>query len=37
MNKMWWHCIWVLALGYIIGYYFRTPGNATVGKLISSN
>lgn len=28
-----WHFVWVLVLGYIIGYYFRGVGNATVGKL----
>lgn len=28
-----WHFVWVLAIGYVLGYYFKTPGNLTVGKL----
>lgn len=31
----WWHLIWILAIGYLIGYYFRGIGNMTVGKLVS--
>lgn len=30
-------CIWGLIVGYLIGYYFRQPGNWTVGKLIASS
>jgi hypothetical protein len=37
MSNGWYHCIWVLVLGYIIGYYFRGLGNATVGKLYPSS
>lgn len=29
----WKHCIWVLILGYILGYYFPQIAKATVGKL----
>lgn len=32
-----WHWLWVLLLGYVIGYYFRMPGNMTVGKLVASS
>ena len=32
-----WHFFWVLALGYILGYYFRSPGNMTIGKLKASS
>ena len=35
MKNGWYHCIWILLLGYLIGYYFRSPGNLTVGKLYS--
>ena len=28
-----WHFIWILALGYALGYWFPTPGNMTIGKL----
>jgi hypothetical protein len=33
MSNTWMHCIGILLLGYIIGYYFRSPGNMTIGKL----
>jgi hypothetical protein len=32
-----WHFLWILALGYLIGYYFRGLGNATVAKLYPSS
>ena len=33
MSNGWYHFIWVVILGYLIGYYWRGLGNATVGKL----
>ena len=36
MKAFSWHWIWVLVLGYILGYYFRGVGNMTVGKLVPS-
>ena len=27
------HWIWVIIVGYLLGYYFRGLGNMTVGKL----
>ena len=35
MNK--WHCIGALLIGYLIAYYWRGLGNATVGKLMASS
>lgn len=32
-----WHFIGILLIGYLLGYYFRMPGNATVGKLYASS
>jgi hypothetical protein len=32
----WYHCIWILLLGYLIGYYWRGLGNATVARLMPS-
>ena len=29
-----WHLFLVLAVGYLIGYYWRSLGNATVAKVI---
>lgn len=29
-----WHVFLIIALGYILGYYFPALGQATVGKLI---
>ena len=29
-----WHCLLVLVLGYLIGYYWRGLGNATVARVI---
>lgn len=29
-----WHFVGVLIVGYLIGYYFRGIGNATVAKVI---
>jgi hypothetical protein len=29
-----WHWIWIIVLGYLIGYYWRGLGNMTVGKLV---
>jgi len=37
MDKMWWHCLWILLLGYLLGYYFRSAGNMTVGRLYPSS
>lgn len=31
-----WHWLWVLLIGYAIGYYFRSPGNMTIGRLVAS-
>lgn len=31
------HWIWVLIIGYLLGYYFRQPGNFTVGKLVAGS
>lgn len=28
-----WHLIIVLLIGYAIGYWWRTPGNMTLGKI----
>jgi hypothetical protein len=33
MSRTWMHCIWVLLLGYLIGYYFPQLAKATAGKL----
>lgn len=33
MNKMYWHLIWIILVGYLIGYYWRGLGDATVAKL----
>lgn len=30
----WYHCIWILILGYLIGYYWRGLGNMTVAKIV---
>lgn len=35
--KLWQHWFFALVLGYIIGYYFRSVGNMTVGKLKASS
>ena len=35
--KPWMHFVWIVALGYLIGYYFRGVGNMTVGKLYPSS
>lgn len=32
-----WHWILILLIGYLIGYYWRTLGNVTVGKLMASS
>jgi len=32
-----WHFIWILILGYLLGYYFRSFGNMTVAKLYPSS
>jgi hypothetical protein len=32
-----WHLVAVLFAGYLIGYYFRALGNATVAKLVPSS
>jgi len=29
-----WHWIWIILLGYLIGYYWRGLGNMTVARLI---
>lgn len=29
----WFHFIWVLALGYALGYWFPTIGNMSIAKL----
>ena len=28
-----WHMVVLLVLGYLVGYYFRGLGNATIGKV----
>lgn len=28
-----WHLVLVLVVGYLVGYYFRGLGNATIGKV----
>lgn len=28
-----WHLLWIILIGYLLGYYFRGLGDATVGKL----
>lgn len=33
MKMSMWHWVWILLLGYVIGYWWRTPGNATLGKI----
>lgn len=35
--KFSWHFFWVLAVGYILGYYFPVVAKMTVGKLYPSN
>jgi hypothetical protein len=30
---MWANVVMLLLVGYLIGYYWRAPGNATVGRL----
>jgi hypothetical protein len=37
MKPNWLHCVLVLLLGYLIGYYWRGLGNATVAKLMPSS
>lgn len=32
--KAWLHLIVILFLGYLIGYYWRGLGNATVGRIM---
>lgn len=32
-----WHVIWILAVGYLLGYYFRQLGNATVAKVVPAS
>ena len=29
----WWHFIWVIALGYALGYWFPGLGNATIARI----
>lgn len=29
-----WHVLWVIAIGYLLGYYFPRLGEMTVGKVI---
>lgn len=31
--KGWWHLIWIVVLVYVIAYYWRAPGDMTIGKL----
>lgn len=31
------HVIWILALGYLLGYYFPGPGKMTVGRFFPSS
>jgi hypothetical protein len=33
MKTYYWHVLWIVAIGYLLGYYFRGLGNATVAKL----
>jgi len=35
--KLWHHWIFAVVLGYLIGYYFRSVGDMTVGKLYPSS
>jgi hypothetical protein len=28
-----WHAIWIVALGYALGYWFPSIGNMTIGKI----
>ena len=34
MKYIGWHFLWIIALGYILGYYFPALGMATIGKII---
>lgn len=27
------HFVWILVIGYLLGYYFRSVGNMTVGRI----
>lgn len=29
------HLLWIILIGYLLGYYFRALGDVTVGKLYS--
>lgn len=31
--KMYWHFIWIIALGYALGYWMPKLGDATLGKI----
>lgn len=33
MKPSMWHLVLLLVIGYIIGYWWRTPGNMTLGKI----
>lgn len=33
MTTRWWHIIALLVIGYAVGYWFRMPGDATLGKI----
>lgn len=35
MDLKGWHLFVVLGIGYLIGYYFRGLGNATVAKIVA--
>lgn len=28
-----WHVVWILLLGYALGYWFRPLGNMTLGRI----
>lgn len=34
MKAHWMHFLWIIALGYILGYYFPKLGQATVGRIV---
>lgn len=35
--RPWMHFLWIILIGYVIGYYFRSVGNMTIGKLYPSS
>jgi hypothetical protein len=34
MSVRWWHFLFVVAIGYLLGYYFPQLGTMTVNKVI---